>query len=449
MRGRVFAQYGFLAVLSMAPCLATGDLRLIDAVRDQNRKAVESLLSAHVDVNAPQPDGVTPLAWAAYLDQPEIVETLIKAGAKVNTADEYGETPLTLACATGDAAIIEQLLRKDADPNAARWNGETALMIAARSGSVQGVKLLIDHGAKLDAVESRKGQNALMWAAAEGHSDVLDLLIQRGANAKAASKAGFTPLVFAAQKGDSKSVSSLLGAGLDPNYTLPGGTTILQVAVNSRKNDVAEILLDKGANVNAADRSGGTALHMAAVAGSLEMVKKLLQKGANPNLTTARAPANSDRGGGFFRAPAGEQSPLLFAARANHEDVMRALVAAGADPHLKAQDGTTLLMAAAGSGHVEVVRYAYELAPDIKATTDRKMTVMHSAVIGSMQTSTQAEICKVIQFLADKGADLDAEDATGKTPIFWADILPIDKAVELLTKLIQQTGNTPKAPSKR
>jgi ankyrin repeat protein len=98
---------------------------------------------------------------------------------------------------------------------------------------------------------------------------------------------------------------------------------------------------------------------------------------------------------------------------------------------------------------VEVVRYAYELAPDIKATTDRKITVMHSAVIGSMQSSTQAEICKVVQFLADKGADLDPEDATGKTPIFWADILPIDKAVELLTKLIQQTGNTPKAPSKR
>ena len=73
---------------------------------------MESLIGAHVDVNAPQPDGATPLAWAAYLDQPEMAETLLRAGAKVNAADEYGETPLTLACATGNASIIERLLRR-------------------------------------------------------------------------------------------------------------------------------------------------------------------------------------------------------------------------------------------------------------------------------------------------------------------------------------------------
>ena len=128
---------------------------------------------------------------------------------------------------------------------------------------------------------------------------------------------------------------------------------------------------------------------------------------------------------------------------------MRALVAGGADPKLKAQDGTTLLMAAAGSGHVEVVKYAYELSPDIKAVTDSKRTVMHASVLGSMQNSTQPEICKVVQFLADKGAELDPVDSTGRTPIILADILPIDKAVELLTKLIVQTGGTPKTATKR
>jgi hypothetical protein len=74
---------------------------------------------------------------------------------------------------------------------------------------------------------------------------------------------------------------------------------------------------------------------------------------------------------------------------------------------------------------------------------------MHAAVTGSMQSSTQPEICKVVQFLADKGADLDALDAGGRTPIMVADILPIDKAVDLLTALIKKSGNTPKIPSKR
>ena len=153
-------------------------------------------------------------------------------------------------------------------------------------------------------------------------------------------------------------------------------------------------------------------------------------------------------GGGFFRL-AGEQTALLLAARANHADVMRALVEAGADPKAKAQDGTTLLMAAASSGHIEAVQYAYELAPDVAAVTDRKSTVMHAAVTGSMQTSTQPEICKVVQFLADKGAPLDEVDARGRTPITTANILPIDQAVELLDKLITASGKTPKQSPKR
>ena len=123
---------------------------------------------------------------------------------------------------------------------------------------------------------------------------------------------------------------------------------------------------------------------------------------------------------------------------------MKALVAAKADPKLKAQDGSTLLMAAANSGHLEPVEYAYSLDPEsIKAVTDAKAAVMHAAVTGSLQVSTQPEICKVVQFLADKGADLDPVDANGRTPIIIADVLPIDMAVELLTKLITASGAKP------
>jgi uncharacterized protein len=450
MCNRFLTPFGFTTVLLTGFCFAASDMRLIDAVKDRNRKAIDALIQEHVDVNASQPDGATPLAWAVYLNQVDTVDRLLKAGAKVATGDEYGETPLTLACAVGNATLIEKLLGAGADAKAARWNGETALMLAARSGNVEGVKLLLAHGADADAVDSRKGQNALMWAAAEGHSDVVDLLIKSGANVKLASYAGFTPLIFAAQKGDTKSLASLLDAGLDANYALPNGTSVLQVAVLGGKDQAAALLMDKGGNVNIADAGGSTPLHVAAQAGDLALVKSLLEKHADPNARTAKTGAGpaGGGGGGFFRL-SGEQTPLLMAARANRESVMRALVAAGADPKLKAQDGTTLLMAAASSGHIEVVRYAYELSPEIGAVTDRKSTVMHSAVTGSMQNSTQPEICKVVQFLADKGADLDAVDARGRTPITVANGLPIDNAVELLTKLIEASGKTPKQSPKR
>jgi ankyrin repeat protein len=281
---------------------------------------------------------------------------------------------------------------------------------------------------------------------------VLDVLIQNGADVKAASKAGFTPIVFAVQKGDAKSITSLLRAGADANFQVPTGYAALEIAALAGKDAAAEVLLKNGAKLDAADKTGNTALHVAAQQGDLSLVKMLLEKGANPNPKSLKVESGFGRGagggGGFFR-PVGEQTPLLLAARANHEDVMRALVAAGADPKLKAQDGSTLLMAASSSGHIETVQYAYELDPDVKAVTDAGRTVMHASVLGSMQTSTQPEICKVVQFLADKGADLDPSDSSGRTPIMIADILPIDKAVDLMTKLIKQSGKVPKQATKR
>jgi ankyrin repeat protein len=430
------------------------ELRLIDAIKDQNHKAAMALIAAHADVNAPLPDGSTPLAWAAYEDDTETAAALLKAGAKAETADQYGETPLTLACANGNAAIVDLLLKGGANANAERWSGETALMIASVSGNPKVIQMLLDHGAKVDAVETRKGQNALMWATANHHPEAVDLLLKAGADPNAASKAGFTPLVFAIQQGDVKSAASLLAAGADVNHELPGGLNPLLIAVESRKADVASLLVAKGASVASKDRTGNSALHIAAQLGEAGLVNDLIAKGADVNAKTNKTQPGGGRGGGggggFFRGPSGEQTPLMLAARADKLDIMQSLVKAGADPKLRAQDGSTLLMSAAGSGHVDVVEYAYQLDPDaIQAVTTTKAAVMHSAVSGSMATSTQPEICKVVQFLADKGADLDPLDTNGRTPIIIADVLPIDMAVDLLTKLIKATGAEPHVKTKR
>jgi ankyrin repeat protein len=442
---------------AIAVCIASAagaaELRLIDVIKDQNHKVALAMIAAHADVNAPLPDGSTPLAWAAYQDDSDIAAALIKAGAKIDPTDQYGETPLTLACANGNAAIVEMLIKGGANVNAERWSGESALMIAAGSGNPRVMKMLLDHDARVGAVESRKGQNALMWATANGHPEAVDLLLKAGADPNTASKSGFTPLIFSAERGDVKSAASLLAAKADVNHELPGGMNPLLIAVTAKKAEVAGVLIAGGASVGSKDRTGNTALHIAAQLGEAELVKDLIAKGADVNAKTAKAAAGGGRGGGgggFGRGPAGEQTPLMLAARANKVDIMHALVAAGADPKLRAQDGSTLLMAAANSGHVEVVQYAYELDPsEIKAATDSKAEVMHASVTGSMALSTQPEICKVVQFLADKGATLDPVDANGRTPIIIADVLPIDDAVALLTKLIKASGAEPHVKTKR
>jgi ankyrin repeat protein len=218
------------------------------------------------------------------------------------------------------------------------------------------------------------------------------------------------------------------------------------VAASYGSTAAAAALVEGGADPNVADKGGNTPLHTAAQLGELELVKKLVAKGANVNARSGK-PTGVQAGG--FRRVIGELTPLHVAAKGNQIDIMRVLVAGGADPSIKAQGGTTLLMSAVGSGKLEVVKYAYELAPDIDAVNDFGSTVMHAAVTGTLGPSTQAEICDVIRFLAEKGAKLDEKDGRGRTPIDIADVLPIDKAVELLTELIIKSGGKPKVTTRR
>ncbi len=75
-----------------------------------------------------------------------------------------------------------------ADPNAALGEGETPLMTAARTGNVAAVKMLIAHGAHVNAGETWRGQTALMWAAVENHAAVAELLLESGADVNVADR---------------------------------------------------------------------------------------------------------------------------------------------------------------------------------------------------------------------------------------------------------------------
>src|SRR5262249_37479056 len=143
-------------------------------------------------------------------------------------------------------------------------------------------------------------------------------------------------------------------------------------------------------------------------------------------------------GGGGFRPIVGGQTPLLVAARAGQIESMKALIAAGADPKAKAQDGSSFLMAAVGSAKGEALKYAYQYDKDVKVVTTSGNTLAHASVSGTANGGTldaQMRIVEVIRFLGEKGAPMDELNAAERTPIDVADVLPIDKAVELFTEL--------------
>jgi uncharacterized protein len=444
---------GCLLAADASPLGAAGtDLRLVEAVKQQDRKAVQTLLQQRVDVNAGEADGTTALHWSAYRNDPETMAQLIRGGANVRAANRYGVQPLSIASLNGSAPLIGLLLKGGADPNTVSAKGETVLMTAARTGSVEAVKLLLDAGADVNAQESWRGQTALMWAAAEGHAKLIELLVARGARVGVASKGGFTALLFAAREGQIPAVRALLDRGAQLNESLPpprnasaeGGSTpeaglnAFLLAAGNAHYELAALLLDNGADPNAAPR-GWTALHQltwvrkAGIAGSndpapegsgnmtsLAFARKLAASGADVNARVTKKPPV-----GVTRLNMIGGTPFFLAARTADAEYMRLLVELGADPLRQNEDGTTALMAAAGVGTSapgedpcteaevrEATEVALKFGGDLNAVDKNGETAMHGAAA--------KHVPSVVQFLADSGADPEVwnrKNKEGYTPL--------------------------------
>src|ERR1051325_10082584 len=98
-----------LAIVGMT--LLGADVRLIDAVRNQDGNQARNLLAQHVDVNLRSGDGSTALLWAAHWNDLETAQLLIRAGADANAANDFRMTPLSEACTNASAALVDLLLK--------------------------------------------------------------------------------------------------------------------------------------------------------------------------------------------------------------------------------------------------------------------------------------------------------------------------------------------------
>ena len=435
---RAAAPIVVLALSSITLGAASPDRRVADAAQAKNWTAVAALIKQRADVNVPQPDGATALQWAAHWDQLDVVTTLLKSRANVNAANELGVTALQLACENGSVQVASALLAAGADPNAANQAGETALMTASESGNIEVVKALLAKGANPNAKERTQDQTALMWAAAEKHPPVIRALLDAGADLKARSKGGSTPLLFAARSGNIDSVRMLLDAGADPNEAMPDGYTALLIAAGSGHGEVGVLLLDRGADPNAATKDEGlTALHALILkrplhstgwkrpANHILLAKALIAHGANLNLQTAKAVTSMGINvtGTIWQG----STAIVLAARVADLDMLQILVDAKADARIMTANKTTSVMAAAGVGRAEgnedpiaetdalsAVKMLTMLGVDVNAADTAGNTALHGAVNNGYNA--------IIQFLFEQGADLNATDKEGWTPLNVAEI---------------------------
>lgn len=186
------------------------------------------------------------------------------------------------ALAARDVAAIERLLELGAAADAEGANGKTALMVAAQAGELPLVRRLLSAGADVNA-RNANGGSPLMYAAAGGHAEITRLLISRGAEVSTRARLGWTPLLVAAATGHTEAVRVLLDAGADVDCRDAYGWTPLMRAVSGSDADTVRVLLTEGKpDLEAAEENGATALHIAAGEGQVELVRLLLAAGADP-----------------------------------------------------------------------------------------------------------------------------------------------------------------------
>jgi hypothetical protein len=462
--------------LMLAACCAAGPAagaELVTAAAANDGRRAIALIDAGADVTAAEPNGTTPLHWAAHHGELELVESLLRAGADAAAANAYGATPMSEAAIRGDLGILQALLDAGADVESPNADGQTGLMVLARGSNVAAARLLLERGANVNAAEAWRGQTALMWAAAQSQPQMMRVLLERGADADARSlvnrwerqvsaepraqwrpAGGWTALLYAARHGCVACVTELAAAKANLDLANEDGVTALIVAITNLHFDTAKKLLEHGANPNKWDWRGRTPLYMAVDMNtlphggwpdrpstdettSLELIELLLSSGANPNAQLKLNPTwratQDDRGKDLLLSIG--TTPLLRAAKGFDSASISLLLAHGAKPDLpnigaitRTQiGGVTPLMAAAGLDSrptdtrgvfdspdvqqraIEALRLLLAGGAQINAGDDHGRTALHAAASWGWMD--------VASFLVDNGADLFAEDADGVSPV--------------------------------
>ncbi len=356
----------------------------------------------------------------------------------VNAAEDgelvSGDLRLYRAAAAGDFDTVRDLLEAGGNPV---WfdptTGDTPLHAAAFYGYPRIVGLLLDHGVPIELANAETRRTPLQRAYDGDRADVYRLLLKRGASEQPLHVT-YTPLHWVAMRGKLNLLEMMLGGWRDPNKPAHMNYRPIHLAAKENKPGAIKMLAEHGADVNIAGWHGRTPLHEAAQAGALEAAKALIECKA---LVEARD--------GYGATP-------LMNARAN-EAMLKLLLEAGADPRVTPFSGRSMLEdrdlrkvkpllesyaqkleanplppgtlhEAAAEADAEGVAALIEAGAIVNQPDHYGRTPLHFAMSPA-----------VAQLLLLQGADVNARDASGATPLILH--ARFDSHVEVVKTLIE------------
>lgn len=438
-----------------------GETPIMLAARNGNVAAIKVLLDHKADVNAKEKlRGTTAIMWAAEQSHPDAVKLLAMNGADVKAESD----PDTRNSRLNLAPTVQQRLASAQGAGGVSANGNgappagrggrgaaNAPVGAAGAGGEGGAAPVA--GPPADAPRAAagggrgRGRGGRATAASNGPDEPKlneetasadDFAFFRRQPPK--DGGGLTAMVLAAREGCLECVENLAASGADVNQTTLYGWSPLLTATQNRHYKLAEWLLDHGANPNLANKGGWTPLYLATDNRNIESgdypvrkpdldhldyIKYLIDKGANVNARICGTQSTPKECKGdttetrtnftmqwLFEDGA---TPFLRAAQSGDVELMKLLLAHGADPKIATAHNDTALAVASGIGWVEGVTFEWsqkdtdeavkmclDAGIDVNAQDDQGRTALHGAAHKGRT--------EVIQMLVDHGANLQAHD---------------------------------------
>ncbi len=390
---------------------------LIDAAENGNLSNVKALLAKGADPNFKN-EYKTPLNMAAREGYLEIVKVLLAQTAK----DEDGFA--LVASYEQGYSEIEKLLER-ATPQPLTPKAVNRLLYAAlRKSDVQKFASLIEFAS------AKERDELLLYAVRQSSQPpiaIVRLLLDQGASVNQPTRYK-TPLMHAASEGYVEIVKLLLASGAQVNVQTDEGTSLM-MGVAGGHTEIVKLLLTAGADVKAIDRMGDQVLIMAARQRSYrpsapepdsEIMRLLLANGADPNVRGQRG------------------TTALMSA--NTAAKVKLLVANHADVNPKDEQGQTALIKAATRGNAVVVSALLENGADLNVTDNKGSNALlcsldreNTAYGDEVRTLPGRRLEVARRLLLADAVDLNAQNGDGETALMRAVRL---ESVEMIKSLL-------------
>ncbi|XP_067656470.1 serine/threonine-protein phosphatase 6 regulatory ankyrin repeat subunit B-like [Haliotis asinina] len=377
------------------------------------------LSQSNVDVNGRNRNKRTPLMNAAYFGHKKAFELLVERGGNVSLTDangdnilhracyggrldmmtyvlshtkldinsrgQYGRTPLMLAAKSGHKRMFELLMDKGGDVSLRDDHSDNILHVVCYRGNVEMVKYILAH-TKLD-VNSKGyyGRTPLMVAANEGHKIAFELLVERGGDISIIDVLGNNIIHLACNGGDIESVRYILSqSNVDVNRRRRDKRTPLMNAAYNGHKKMFALIVERGGDVSLKDAGGDNILHRACYGGHLDMMTYVLSH--------IKLDINSR--GRFGR------TPMMAAAYSGHEELVEVLMERGGDVSLKDDHGHDIIQIACSYGHLDMLKSI--LSQDTKAN-NTKRTLIDICKSANSFISDSTDVCTKIRDITNPG----------------------------------------------